>query len=333
MQRLTALPEGIRIELPPAELEFLHQIVPLLEGVGDDVSDPAAVRLNPRVFIDDDAELEFTMMTRTDLDVRGHTTGRPSSRRSSRVGTGVAELPATASLWFGSSTKLASRLLHVGAWSTAKTIGSEATFRIIAKRCSITSACCSMNWSASWRYRWRVTDDRRHATRPLVPISRSQAPATPASRPRRSGIQPQRLTTAMLVYIFVTMLLALPIVIVPGAFFDVIGLDGSVADQMNGLRWVGAVLLAWAVSGILVLARPEGRAIFVTAGALQMSFAALSLLVQLVRRRVRVVHLVPDRHHARRPGSRRLPVVGTTHRTQGSVGVEVEASLTGLNRR
>jgi len=65
---------------------------------------------------------------------------------------------------------------------------------------------------------------------------------------------------------------------VPGAFFDVIGLDGSVADQLNGLRWVGAVLLAWAVSGILVLARPEGRAIFVTAGALQMSFAALSLL-------------------------------------------------------
>ena len=73
MQRLTAVPEGIRIELPPAELEFLRQIVPMLEGVGDDASDPAAVRLNPRVFIDDEAELDFTMMTRADLDdARSH---------------------------------------------------------------------------------------------------------------------------------------------------------------------------------------------------------------------------------------------------------------------
>lgn len=104
-------------------------------------------------------------------------------------------------------------------------------------------------------------------------------PATPAPAKAKVKRDPAAtLTTAMLVYIFVTMVLALPIVIVPGAFFDVIGLDGSVADQLNGLRWVGAVLLAWAVSGILVLARPEGRAIFVTAGALQMSFAALSLL-------------------------------------------------------
>jgi hypothetical protein len=101
------------------------------------------------------------------------------------------------------------------------------------------------------------------------------APQAPARVKRDPA---STLTTAMLVYIFVTLLLALPIVIVPGAFFDAIGLESAVADQMNGLRWVGAVLLAWAVSGILVLARPEGRAIFVTAGALQMTFAALSLL-------------------------------------------------------
>ena len=41
---------------------------------------------------------------------------------------------------------------------------------------------------------------------------------------------------------------------------------------------MGAVILAWAVSGILVLARPGGRAIFVTTGALQLTFGAASLL-------------------------------------------------------
>lgn len=111
------------------------------------------------------------------------------------------------------------------------------------------------------------------------PLPEISGPTEPRpSKPKAKRDPASTLTTAMLVYIFVTMLLALPLVIVPGAYFDVIGMDGSVADQLNGLRWVGAVLLAWSVSGILVLARPEGRAIFVTAGALQMTFAALSLL-------------------------------------------------------
>ena len=111
----------------------------------------------------------------------------------------------------------------------------------------------------------------------LPELPEQPAPAA-GKKPRVKRDPASTLTSAMLVYIFVTMLLALPLVIVPGAFFDVIGLEDSVAEQLNGLRWVGAVLLAWAVSGILVLARPEGRAIFVTAGALQMTFAALSLL-------------------------------------------------------
>lgn len=110
-----------------------------------------------------------------------------------------------------------------------------------------------------------------------LPELPSEQPGPPP-RARAKRDPAATLTTAMLVYIFVTLLMALPIVIVPGAFFDVIGLEGRVADQLNGLRWVGAVLLAWAVSGILVLARPEGRAIFVTAGAMQMTLAALSLL-------------------------------------------------------
>jgi hypothetical protein len=101
--------------------------------------------------------------------------------------------------------------------------------------------------------------------------------AVPAARrPRRDPAV--TLTWAMLVYIFVMMLFALPLVIFPEAFFDVVGLDDAVADDLGGLRWVGATLLAWAVSGILVLARPGGRAIFVTTGSLQLTFAALALL-------------------------------------------------------
>ncbi len=85
------------------------------------------------------------------------------------------------------------------------------------------------------------------------------------------------LNLAMVVYIFVTLVFALPLVIFPVTFFDLVGLDEAAAD-LGGLRWVGAVLLAWAVSGILVLARPGGRAIFVTTGALQFTFAALAFL-------------------------------------------------------
>jgi hypothetical protein len=82
----------------------------------------------------------------------------------------------------------------------------------------------------------------------------------------------------MLVYIVVSLLFALPLVILPQTFFDLIGLPDGVADDLGGLRWFGATLLAWAISGILVMARPGGRAIFVTTGALQLTLGALSFL-------------------------------------------------------
>lgn len=106
----------------------------------------------------------------------------------------------------------------------------------------------------------------------------SGSTAGPAGQTRRSRDPAATLNLAMLVYIFVTLVFALPLVIAPVAFFDAIGLDEVVANELGGLRWVGAVLLAWAVSGILVLARPGGRAIFVTTGALQMTFGALAFL-------------------------------------------------------
>jgi len=96
--------------------------------------------------------------------------------------------------------------------------------------------------------------------------------------PRRQREPAATLTSAMVVYIFINLLFALPLFASPEAFFDAIGLREAVANDLGGLRWVGAVILAWAIAGILVLARPEGRAIFVTTGALQLSLGALGFL-------------------------------------------------------
>ena len=110
----------------------------------------------------------------------------------------------------------------------------------------------------------------------------SELPPLPDEVGGSSTPKPKRepaslLNSAMVVYVFINLVFALPLLIAPAAFFDAIGLDGlngRVPDQLGGLRWVGAVLLAWAISGILVLARPEGRAIFVTTGALQLTLGA-----------------------------------------------------------
>jgi hypothetical protein len=102
---------------------------------------------------------------------------------------------------------------------------------------------------------------------------------TRATGPQKSKRDPAAvLTSAMVVYVFINMLFAIPLLVAPAVFFDSIGLSSVVADQLGGLRWVGAALLAWAVSGILVLAKPGGRAIFVTTGALQLTFAAIAFI-------------------------------------------------------
>ena len=113
--------------------------------------------------------------------------------------------------------------------------------------------------------------DRPQADFPEVP-SGGGAPEAVRKEPRTPA---ETLTSAMVVYIMVNLLWALPLLVFPETFFDLILQDEPVSGQFDGLRWVGAALLAWAISGILVLARPEGRAIFVTTGALQLSFAGL----------------------------------------------------------
>ena len=116
--------------------------------------------------------------------------------------------------------------------------------------------------------------DRSQVDFPEGP-SRGRAPHVRRREPRTPVAT---LTFAMFVYIFVNLLWALPLLFSPQRFFSLILKGELVPGQFDGLRWFGAALLAWAVSGILVLARPEGRAIFVTTGALQLTFAgSLSL--------------------------------------------------------
>ena len=114
--------------------------------------------------------------------------------------------------------------------------------------------------------------DRPQADLPEIPSGDGE-PIVPARKPPRTPAD--TLTSAMIVYILINLLWAIPMVSVPESFFDLILREEPLAGQFDGLRWLGAVLLAWAISGILVLARPEGRAIFVTTGALQLTFAAL----------------------------------------------------------
>lgn len=102
---------------------------------------------------------------------------------------------------------------------------------------------------------------------------------SPSPQRRRKPADPAKtLNTALLVYILINLFFALPLVIDPERFFDVIGLTNVEADATGGLRWVGAMLLAWAISGLFVLARPGGRGIFVTTGAMQLTFGAVALV-------------------------------------------------------
>ncbi len=111
---------------------------------------------------------------------------------------------------------------------------------------------------------------------PMESVPEEQLVSGPEVRKTRDPAS--TLTSALVVYVFVNLGLALPLVIFPAAYFDLIGLDKTVADQLAGLRWVGAVLLAWSITGIAVLARPEGRAVFVTAGAAQLTMGAIGFL-------------------------------------------------------
>ena len=105
-----------------------------------------------------------------------------------------------------------------------------------------------------------------------------QGPGDGSGQPREPRDPVDTLRIAMIVYIAVNLVYGVPLTFFPGSFLDVIGVEEASASELGGLRWMGAMLLAWGISGILVLARPFGRAYFVTAGALQLSFAAAAVV-------------------------------------------------------
>ncbi|MBT8207468.1 MAG: hypothetical protein HKN07_05125 [Acidimicrobiia bacterium] len=86
------------------------------------------------------------------------------------------------------------------------------------------------------------------------------------------------LNVGMLVYIGVNTLIGVPLTLAPAGLYDFVGVASDVASELNGLRWLGAMMLAWAVSAILILARPVGRAFFVTAGSLQLTLGAAAFV-------------------------------------------------------
>lgn len=86
------------------------------------------------------------------------------------------------------------------------------------------------------------------------------------------------LNIAMLVYIGVNTLIGVPLTLAPAGVYEFVGVAPQVATELNGLRWLGAMMLAWAISAILILARPVGRAFFVTAGSLQLTFGAAAFV-------------------------------------------------------
>jgi hypothetical protein len=105
-------------------------------------------------------------------------------------------------------------------------------------------------------------------------LAASEESSEPPTASGRGGI----LRWAMLWYVAVNLAIGLPLLLIPVQFLSLIGVDDATAVALGGLRWVGAMLVAWAVAALMIVARPAGRAYFVTAGALQMTFGAAALL-------------------------------------------------------
>lgn len=114
-------------------------------------------------------------------------------------------------------------------------------------------------------------DDSSGVELPLEDIAPAQPPDRTSS-----------LRWAMLWYIAVNLAIGLPLMLAPVEFLRLVGVDDATAIAFGGLRWVGAMLVAWAVAGMIIVARPGGRAYFVTAGALQMTFGAGALIYSSV---------------------------------------------------
>lgn len=103
------------------------------------------------------------------------------------------------------------------------------------------------------------------------------APSQPPKEPLEPGTH-LRLSVAL--YIGINLIYGLPIAIWPDLIWKTIAdIDGKHLEALRSTRWAGAILVAWAIGGLLTLARPEGRTTMVTTFALQYSLAAVALVV------------------------------------------------------
>jgi len=104
---------------------------------------------------------------------------------------------------------------------------------------------------------------------------------TPQPAPKPEPLQPgTHLRLSVLIYVGINVVYGLPIALWPDLIWDTVaGGDSAELVGLMSARWAGAILLAWAVGGLLVLTRPQGRQTMVTTFALQTSFATVALIV------------------------------------------------------
>ena len=114
-------------------------------------------------------------------------------------------------------------------------------------------------------------------------MDQQQQPAPVPPEPTSEPLQPgTHLRLAVLAYVAINLLYGLPGAIWPDLIWGTIGgVDSPELEVLAAMRWGGAILVAWAIGGFLVLGRPKGRQTMVTTFALQYTLAAVALATSL----------------------------------------------------
>ncbi|MDH3425357.1 MAG: DUF4345 family protein [Acidimicrobiia bacterium] len=108
-------------------------------------------------------------------------------------------------------------------------------------------------------------------------------PAVPSQPPKEPLEAGTHLRLSIFAYVAINLAYGLPIALWPDLIWKTIaGTEGEHLEALRSVRWAGALLVAWAIGGLLTLTRPEGRQTMVTTFALQYSFAAVALVVSSV---------------------------------------------------
>ncbi|MDH3730030.1 MAG: hypothetical protein OES13_02720 [Acidimicrobiia bacterium] len=106
-------------------------------------------------------------------------------------------------------------------------------------------------------------------------------PIEPEAHAEASPLDPgTHLRLSVLLSVIVNLAYGLPIALWPDLIWGTLaGGTSSDVELLSSMRWGGAVLVAWAIGGVLVLSRPKGRQTMVTTFALQFSLATAALIV------------------------------------------------------